>query len=195
MGSRASTEAKGCVQQASTFFQNRIKKFFSFQFFCISLQNSTAKSNQNKDGRGYHCAENVHPPRRYHISGVNPPFFRWLIPPSFPPFPSTELNDGEGVKTDSTMSWGVEDKENDREMSNWNVSLMSPRGFFYSLKIFCDQSYPNSLPKVKFVDEIPHIGMVNRRTGDVVYIFLSMSSAFFSCCIRFLRFSIYSCNF
>eukprot|EP00727_Mastigamoeba_balamuthi_P006952 m51a1_g2878 putative ubc-like protein (144) ;mRNA; r:387721-388286 len=84
-----------------------------------------------------------------------------------------ELSRGEGAKGvigDGTVSWGLETPD-DMTLSFWIASIIGPNGTthenrLYSLRIHCDETYPQRAPAVRFISKI-NIPFVNQRTGEV----------------------------
>ncbi|PVU95074.1 hypothetical protein BB561_002045 [Smittium simulii] len=69
-----------------------------------------------------------------------------------------ELEKGEKGLGDSACSYGLDDPE-DITLSNWNGTILgvpnsSYENRIYSLKIHCDNSYPEYPPKIKFLTKI-----------------------------------------
>eukprot|EP01132_Coremiostelium_polycephalum_P007454 gene7454-9160_t len=77
-----------------------------------------------------------------------------------------ELEKGEKGKGDQNVSYGLESPD-DTYLSSWMGSIIGPNGTphegrIYSLKIFCDNNYPNQAPSVKFTSKI-NLGCVNHQ--------------------------------
>ena len=69
-----------------------------------------------------------------------------------------ELEKGEKGIGDGTVSYGMDDND-DMLMRNWTGTIIGPSntvhdGRIYTLKIFCDLSYPERPPKVRFQSRI-----------------------------------------
>ena len=69
-----------------------------------------------------------------------------------------ELEKGEKGIGDGTVSYGMDDND-DMLMRNWTGTIIGPSntvhdGRIYQLKIFCDLSYPERPPKVRFISRI-----------------------------------------
>lgn len=69
-----------------------------------------------------------------------------------------ELEKGEKGIGDGTVSYGMDDSD-DMLMRNWTGTIIGPSntvhdGRIYTLKIFCDLSYPDRPPRVRFQSRI-----------------------------------------
>eukprot|EP01024_Parvocaulis_polyphysoides_P017918 TRINITY_DN1789_c1_g1_i1.p5 TRINITY_DN1789_c1_g1~~TRINITY_DN1789_c1_g1_i1.p5 ORF type:complete len:140 (+),score=15.46 TRINITY_DN1789_c1_g1_i1:103-522(+) len=69
-----------------------------------------------------------------------------------------ELEKGEKGIGDGSVSYGMEDSD-DMLMRYWTGTIIGPPhtvfdGRIYSLRIFCDMTYPDQPPKVNFVSRI-----------------------------------------
>ncbi|KAK9823767.1 hypothetical protein WJX72_005358 [[Myrmecia] bisecta] len=69
-----------------------------------------------------------------------------------------ELEKGEKGIGDGTVSYGM-DENDDMLMRNWTGTIIGPSntvhdGRIYTLKIFCDISYPDKAPQVKFCSRV-----------------------------------------
>ncbi|EJU03501.1 UBC-like protein [Dacryopinax primogenitus] len=69
-----------------------------------------------------------------------------------------ELEKGEKGIGDGSCSYGLEDGD-DITMSNWNGTIIGPghtvhENRIYSLKIHCDDSYPDSPPRISFLSRV-----------------------------------------
>ncbi|CAI2176112.1 15241_t:CDS:2 [Funneliformis geosporum] len=87
-----------------------------------------------------------------------------------------ELEKGEKGLGDGTCSYGLSNGE-DIYMSNWNGTIIGPAGTIhenriYSLKLYCDENYPESPPIVHFISRI-NLPCVNQHTGKVEHSRLS----------------------
>ncbi|KAF8141888.1 ubiquitin-conjugating enzyme/RWD-like protein [Boletus edulis] len=81
-----------------------------------------------------------------------------------------ELEKGEKGIGDGSCSYGLEDGD-DIMMSNWNGTIIGPghtvhENRIYSLKIHCDQSYPDKPPTVQFLSRV-NLPFVNQTDGKV----------------------------
>jgi len=81
-----------------------------------------------------------------------------------------ELEKGEKGIGDGSCSYGLEDGD-DILMSNWTGTLIGPghtvhENRIYSVKIICDEYYPDKPPSVKFLSRV-NLPFVNQTTGDV----------------------------
>jgi len=81
-----------------------------------------------------------------------------------------ELEKGEKGIGDGTISYGLSDAD-DILMRNWNGTIIGPPGTvhenrIYSLRINCDETYPNKPPVVHFVSKI-NLPCVNPQNGKV----------------------------
>jgi len=81
-----------------------------------------------------------------------------------------ELEKGEKGIGDGTISYGLIDGE-DIMMKNWNGTIIGPPGTvhenrIYSLRILCDETYPNKPPVVHFVSRV-NLPCVNQQNGKV----------------------------
>ncbi|RIA98114.1 ubiquitin-conjugating enzyme/RWD-like protein [Glomus cerebriforme] len=81
-----------------------------------------------------------------------------------------ELEKGEKGLGDGTCSYGLSNGE-DIYMSDWNGTIIGPTGTIhenriYSLKLYCDDNYPNNPPTVHFISRI-NLPCVNQHTGKV----------------------------
>ncbi|CAK9027567.1 Ubiquitin-conjugating enzyme spm2 (Ubiquitin-conjugating enzyme variant MMS2 homolog) (UEV MMS2), partial [Durusdinium trenchii] len=99
-----------------------------------------------------------------------------IVPRSFKLLDELEQGEkGQGVPAPHTgfVSYGLSDPE-DMSLSNWNASIIGPQHTnlgdrIYSLKVFCDEAYPDNPPQVTFVTKINMSG-VDQRTGRVARI-------------------------
>lgn len=69
-----------------------------------------------------------------------------------------ELEMGEKGFGDGTVSYGMEDQE-DMMMRHWTGTIIGPtntvhEGRIYTLKIYCDQNYPEQPPEVRFQSRV-----------------------------------------
>lgn len=69
-----------------------------------------------------------------------------------------ELEKGEKGIGDGTVSYGMDDSD-DLLMKNWRGTIIGPSNTvhdsrIYTLKLYCDQSYPDRPPQVKFDSRI-----------------------------------------
>lgn len=88
-----------------------------------------------------------------------------------------ELERGEKGFGDGTVSYGMEDQE-DMMMRNWTGTIIGPpntvhEGRIYTVKIYCDQAYPDQPPVVRFQNRINMVsvqpdGRVNPNTFHVL---------------------------
>jgi len=81
-----------------------------------------------------------------------------------------ELDKGEKGIGDGSVSYGLQDGD-DMYMSSWNGTIIGPNhtpheGRIYSLKIYCDNNYPNKPPSVKFISRV-NFSCVNQQNGVV----------------------------
>ncbi|KAI9136714.1 UBC-like protein [Paraphysoderma sedebokerense] len=81
-----------------------------------------------------------------------------------------ELEKGEKGIGDGTISYGLANPE-DILMSDWNGTILGPghtvhENRIYSLKLHCDENYPDSAPKVSFISKI-NLPCVNQTNGKV----------------------------
>lgn len=81
-----------------------------------------------------------------------------------------ELEKGEKGIGDGSVSYGLEDSE-DLFMSSWIGTIIGPNGTphegrIYSLKIYCDNNYPNKPPTIRFTSKI-NLTCVNQNNGTV----------------------------
>jgi len=81
-----------------------------------------------------------------------------------------ELEKGEKGIGDGSVSYGL-DNQADMSLSSWNGTILGPNGCvhegrIYSLKIFCDQNYPQKPPTVRFVSAV-NMSSVNQSNGVV----------------------------
>jgi len=81
-----------------------------------------------------------------------------------------ELEKGEKGIGDGSCSYGLEDGE-DTLMSNWNGTVIGPghtvhENRIYSLKIHCDNSYPDSPPTIQFISRV-NLPFVSQTDGKV----------------------------
>ncbi|KAI3378648.1 hypothetical protein SNEBB_010889 [Seison nebaliae] len=69
-----------------------------------------------------------------------------------------ELEDGQKRNTDGTLSWGLEN-EDDHQLKFWICTIIGPsntnfRERIYTLKVVCDETYPQKAPTVRFAHRI-----------------------------------------
>jgi len=81
-----------------------------------------------------------------------------------------ELEKGEKGIGDGSVSYGLEDST-DLYLSCWIGTILGPPasahdGRIYSLKIYCDNNYPNKPPTVRFTSKI-NLGCVNQANGVI----------------------------
>eukprot|EP01061_Rhynchopus_euleeides_P005800 TRINITY_DN14959_c0_g4_i2.p2 TRINITY_DN14959_c0_g4~~TRINITY_DN14959_c0_g4_i2.p2 ORF type:complete len:141 (+),score=43.43 TRINITY_DN14959_c0_g4_i2:101-523(+) len=81
-----------------------------------------------------------------------------------------ELEKAEKDPSSAGISLGLEDYS-DIYMHNWNATIFGPMGTafenrIYSLRIYCDEDYPNKAPRVRFLTKVC-MDSVNAR-GDVL---------------------------
>lgn len=81
-----------------------------------------------------------------------------------------ELERGEKGFGDGTVSYGMEDGD-DIQMKNWTGTIIGPPGTvhdgrIYTLRIHCDNSYPEAAPKVWFRSRVNQ-ACVDQRDGRV----------------------------
>ncbi|KAG4300949.1 hypothetical protein PCANB_002590 [Pneumocystis canis] len=81
-----------------------------------------------------------------------------------------ELEKGEKGFGDGTFSYGLLDSE-DMSMSSWIGTILGPahsvyENRIYSLRIYCDETYPDTPPIIHFMSKI-NLPCVNSQTGRV----------------------------
>ncbi|KAI9218513.1 putative ubiquitin conjugating enzyme [Blastocladiella britannica] len=81
-----------------------------------------------------------------------------------------ELEKGEKGIGDGTTSYGLANPD-DIFMSDWNGTILGPphtvhENRIYSLKIHCDQNYPDSAPAIAFLSKV-NLPCVHQTTGKV----------------------------
>ncbi|KAL7746914.1 E2 ubiquitin-conjugating protein mms2 [Sorochytrium milnesiophthora] len=81
-----------------------------------------------------------------------------------------ELEKGEKGIGDGTLSYGLANPE-DILMSDWNGTILGPghtvhENRIYSLRLTCDENYPDSAPRVSFQSRI-NLPCVNQTNGKV----------------------------
>ncbi|EGC39603.1 hypothetical protein DICPUDRAFT_26622 [Dictyostelium purpureum] len=81
-----------------------------------------------------------------------------------------ELEKAEKQGGDGTVSYGLEHPD-DTYLSEWIGSIIGPRDTafserFYSLKLRCDENYPQKAPTVKFSTKV-NMTCVNQQNGVV----------------------------
>ncbi|KAF8479605.1 UBC-like protein, partial [Russula ochroleuca] len=81
-----------------------------------------------------------------------------------------ELEKGEKGIGDGSCSYGLEDGD-DILMSNWNGTIIGPghtvhENRIYSLKIHCDENYPDKPPAIQFVSRV-NLPFVSQTDGKV----------------------------
>ncbi|QSL66222.1 hypothetical protein MERGE_000597 [Pneumocystis wakefieldiae] len=81
-----------------------------------------------------------------------------------------ELEKGEKGFGDGTFSYGLVDID-DMSLSNWIGTILGPahsvyENRIYSLKIYCDETYPDMPPVIYFLSKI-NLPCVNPQTGRV----------------------------
>lgn len=72
--------------------------------------------------------------------------------------PQQELEKGEKGIGDGTVSYGMDDAD-DMLMRNWTGTIIGPAntahdGRIYTLKLFCDLTYPERAPQVRFQSRV-----------------------------------------
>lgn len=82
-----------------------------------------------------------------------------------------ELEHGEKGVGDGSVSYGMDDADDDIYMRSWTGTIIGPHntvhdGRIYTLKLFCDKDYPDKPPTVRFHSRI-NMNCVNHDTGLV----------------------------
>jgi len=82
-----------------------------------------------------------------------------------------ELEKGEKGKFESPhagyVSYGLADS-NDADLSDWNATIIGPQDTyfgdrFYTVKVHCDEKYPMTAPKLKFVEKANGLNFFGRK--------------------------------
>ncbi|KAJ2611744.1 E2 ubiquitin-conjugating protein mms2 [Coemansia sp. RSA 1365] len=81
-----------------------------------------------------------------------------------------ELEQGEKLSNDGYCTYGLSDLE-DRLMHDWTGLILGPlntpfENRLYQVLLHCDENYPKTPPKVRFINQINMPG-VNQKTGEV----------------------------
>ncbi|KAJ1507040.1 E2 ubiquitin-conjugating protein mms2 [Coelomomyces lativittatus] len=81
-----------------------------------------------------------------------------------------ELEKGEKAIGDGTISYGLANPD-DMLMSHWNGTILGPpqtvyENRIYSLKLYCNENYPEVPPAVSFVSKV-NLPCVNAMNGQV----------------------------
>eukprot|EP01099_Mayorella_cantabrigiensis_P000616 TRINITY_DN126_c0_g1_i2.p1 TRINITY_DN126_c0_g1~~TRINITY_DN126_c0_g1_i2.p1 ORF type:complete len:115 (-),score=24.53 TRINITY_DN126_c0_g1_i2:231-527(-) len=84
----------------------------------------------------------------------------------------SELEKGEKGLSDGNVSYGL-DSTDDILLSSWIGTILGPPntvhdGRIYTVKIYCDNDYPNKPPQVRFTSKI-NMSCVNPQTGVVCF--------------------------
>lgn len=82
-----------------------------------------------------------------------------------------ELEKGEKGFGDGMVSYGMDDPD-DMHMSRWSGTIIGPPNTvhdsrIYSLRIICNETYPEQPPTIKFVSRI-NMGCVNQNNGEIL---------------------------
>ncbi|KAG0676894.1 E2 ubiquitin-conjugating protein mms2 [Pichia californica] len=82
-----------------------------------------------------------------------------------------ELEKGEKGLGPDSCSYGLADP-NDITMTNWNATILGPpnsnhENRIYSLRIICDNNYPEKPPIVKFISKI-NLPCVDKSNGTII---------------------------
>ena len=82
-----------------------------------------------------------------------------------------ELERGEKGFGDGTVSYGMEDSEDDLQMKTWTGTIIGPPGSvhdgrIYTLRIMCGDRYPDLPPTLWFRSKI-NMACVDQRDGRV----------------------------
>ncbi|KAK7476592.1 hypothetical protein BaRGS_00032138 [Batillaria attramentaria] len=81
-----------------------------------------------------------------------------------------EFEDSQKGGGDGLVSWGLA-CDDDMSLSDWNGSIIGPPktpydGRIYSVRVHCDENYPNSPPRAQFQTRI-NMTCVNKDTGAI----------------------------